>query len=166
MTRGTVSEVARFLGAGVFSYSFGIGLAATFREVLGLPPEVSVGLSLATLVVTNFWIARQWVFRASGRVDHQLARFVLASIAMRGGEYVMFWLLLRVSGAHYLVSMTIAMGISTCVKFVVYRGLVFGAGKTRGPGNSGLAPPVPHASEEPDSLTPLALTRGDESDRA
>ena len=120
------SEAVRFLCVGLFSYSFGIGLAAFLREIIGLRPEISVALSLAVLVVTNFWVARQWVFRAAGRADTQFLRFVLTSAVMRSGEYLLFWLLLRTGGVHYLVALTISMGISTCIKFVLYRTLVFG----------------------------------------
>ena len=137
MTRGIVAEAARFLGVGVLSYGFGIGLAALFREVVGLRPEVSVALSLAVLVITNFWLARRWVFRSFGRVDRQFARFVLASTGMRSAEYGLFWLLHWLGVPHYLLSLTIAMGLSTCVKFIVYRALVFAGGTATTSGGSG-----------------------------
>jgi len=123
---GLVPEAARFFAAGVLSYSLGVGLAAIFSELVGLRPEASVALSLGVLLVTNFWVARQWVFRSSGGASEQFIRFALTSFVTRGGEYVLFWMLLRIGAVHYLVSLTIAMGISSCVKFVVFRTLVFG----------------------------------------
>lgn len=128
--RGVLREAARFLTLGVFSYSLGIGFAVFFREIIGLGADASVGLSLGTLLITNFWLARLWVFRASGRAEGQFVRFALASFAMRGGEYLLFLLLIRLSGLHYLVSLTIAMALSNCLKFVLYRTVVFGR---RGP---------------------------------
>jgi putative flippase GtrA len=137
MRLGVAGEAARFLAVGAFSYSFGIGLAAFLREVVGLGADVSVGLSLGTLLITNFWLARLWVFRASGRADRQFARFAAASFGMRGGEYSLFWLLTHSGGVHYLISLTAAMAVSTCLKFLLYRTAVFG---TRVPPDQLLVP--------------------------
>lgn len=130
MNRRVVSEAARFLVAGLFSYSFGISLAAILREIVGLRAEISVAASLGVLVVANFWFVRQWVFRATGRADTQFLRFLITSAATRGGEYLLFLLLLRIGGVYYLLALTISMGISTCIKFVLFRTLVFGGAAT------------------------------------
>jgi putative flippase GtrA len=120
-----LGEVLRFCGVGVLSYGLGIALAALFHEISGLVPEVAVGLSLAILLLTNFALARAFIFRSSGRVHHELVRFGIASAAMRGAEYLAFLVLLNVLGINYLISLTVAMLLSSCGKFVLYKKLVF-----------------------------------------
>lgn len=123
--RSLAGEGVRFLAAGIFSYGLGIGLSAFFREVVELRSEVSVALSLGVLLITNFLVARFWVFRASGRADAQFMLFAVTSVAMRGGEYVVFLFLLRVAGIHYIPALTIAMALSSGIKFFLFRFLIF-----------------------------------------
>ncbi len=119
------AQAVRFCGVGVLSYGIGVTLAATFHEISGLREEIAVGLSLAIVLFTNFALARLYVFRSSGRVHHELARFAVMSAAMRGVDYLLFLALLNGLGIGYLVAMTIAMAVSTSLKFLVYRKVVF-----------------------------------------
>jgi putative flippase GtrA len=120
-----LGEVLRFCGVGALSYLLGIALAALFHEISGLKPEVAVGLSLATILLTNFFLARVFIFRSSGRVHHELVLFGLTSAAMRGAEYLVFLGLLNAFGINYLVAMTAAMLLSSCAKFLLYKKVVF-----------------------------------------
>jgi putative flippase GtrA len=121
-----LSEITRYLGAGAVSYGMGIALSALFHEIAGLRQEIAVALSLVIVMTTNFWIARMLIFRATGSAHGQFVRFALTSLIMRGIEYVSFMLLLHQLGINYLVSLTVAMVLSTCVKFFIYRTFVFG----------------------------------------
>jgi putative flippase GtrA len=123
--RALLGEVLRFCGVGALSYGLGIVLAALFHEVSGLVPEVAVGLSLAILLLTNFFLARAFIFRSSGHVHYELLRFGVASAAMRGAEYLTFLVLLNGLGINYLISLTIAMSLSSVGKFVLYKKIVF-----------------------------------------
>jgi putative flippase GtrA len=120
-----VGEASRFVGFGFVSYGLGVGLTAFFREVLGLHEEVSVAFTLVILFLVNFWLVRRFVFRSFGNELKQFLRFVSMSAAMRGAEYVMFLGLLRVMHAHYLLALTVAMVVSACAKFLLYRTVVF-----------------------------------------
>lgn len=125
--RSMAGEVIRFGSVGVFSFALGAGLSALFSEVLGLREEVSVAISLGVLLVTNFWLSARFVFRAEGNVSYgHFARFAATSFVMRGSEYLLFLALFKVGGLHYLVALTVAMALSSCVKFFLYRGFVFG----------------------------------------
>jgi putative flippase GtrA len=123
--RALLGEVLRFCGVGVFSYALGVALAAVFHELSGFKPELAVALSLAIILTTNFFLARLFIFRSSGRVHHEMLRFGVTSAAMRGVEYLTFLALLNGLGINYLVSMTGAMLLSSCAKFVLYRTVVF-----------------------------------------
>jgi putative flippase GtrA len=120
------AEAGRFVGFGLISYGLGIGLSAFFREVLGLHEEVSVAFTLVILFVVNFWLVRRFVFRSLGHKVNQFVRFVSMSLTMRGAEYVMFLGFLRVMHHHYLLALTLAMVLSACGKFLLYRNVVFG----------------------------------------
>jgi putative flippase GtrA len=129
--RQILGEAARFVGYGLISYALGIALSAFFREIIGLREEVSVALTLGILFVTNFWLARRFVFRASGHKGKQFALFVTTSVVMRGVEYMVFLALLRIFDVYYLLALTLAMGISGAVKFLLYRTVVFRKRKTK-----------------------------------
>lgn len=131
--RGLAGELIRFGSVGLFSFALGAGLSALFSEVLGLRAEASVAISLGILLVTNFWLSARFVFRTAERVSYgHFARFAGTSLLMRGSEYVLFLVLFRIAGLHYLIALTVAMALSSCVKFFLYRGYVFGRGRDAG----------------------------------
>ncbi len=120
-----VHEIVRYLAAGAFSYGMGIALSAVFHEFAGVRQEIAVALSLTAIIITNFWIARKVIFRASGNAHGQFIRFASTSLIMRLLEYATFMLLLRKAGINYILSLTLAMAMSTCFKFLLYRMFVF-----------------------------------------
>jgi putative flippase GtrA len=124
--RPLIGELMRYAAAGLLSYGMGAGLAALFREVLGLRPEIAVGLSLTILLLTNFFINRVFVFRvSSGNAREHFARFAVATAVLRGAEYLIFLCLLHAFHLQYLVTFTLALIISNAAKFVLYRTVVF-----------------------------------------
>lgn len=123
--RHVAHEVALFLGVGAFSYLLGAGIAAGGRELLGLNAEVAVAISLAVLILVNFWLNRVLVFRGQGPARHEFVKFAAASVTMRGCEYLMFLALLKFAHLHYLAAYTTALLISNAAKFLLYRTLVF-----------------------------------------
>ncbi|MEP7242608.1 MAG: GtrA family protein [Gammaproteobacteria bacterium] len=123
--RALLGEFTRFAAAGLLSYAAGAGLSALFREVLGLRPELAVGLSLTILLLTNFGINRAFVFRVSGNSKGEFLRFAIASAVMRGAEFLVFLGLLHLAHLEYLVAFTLALVISNGAKFVLYRTVVF-----------------------------------------
>lgn len=128
---GLAGELIRFASVGLFSFALGTGLSALFSEVLGLREEVSVAISLGILLITNFWLSARFVFRTAEHVSYrQFARFAATSALMRGSEYLLFLALFRVAGLHYLLALTAAMALSSCLKFFLYRGYVFGRGRS------------------------------------
>ena len=122
--RHLLSEFSRYLGVGALSYALSVSLSALQVEVLGVPQKAAVAISLAIVLVTNFVLARVWIFRTAGNAKGQFARFVVAAAVMRGFEYVMFLVLSAV--LYYLVALTGSLVISSALKFVVYRRFVFG----------------------------------------
>jgi putative flippase GtrA len=120
-----LGEAVRFGGVGVLSYVLGIGVAALCHEVAGLPEKVAVAVSLITVLLTNFFLARLFIFKSAGSVHGELVRFVATSTVMRGLEYLAFLALMSVAGLGYLVAMTVAMIVSTIAKFFIYRAVVF-----------------------------------------
>lgn len=119
-------QAALFVGLGLLSYALGAGIAALATEVFGVPETFAVAISLAVLVIVNFWLNRMLIFRSGGQPPGgQFARFLATSLAMRGFEYVTFLVLLRVAHLHYLAAYTTALVISNAGKFLIYRSVVF-----------------------------------------
>lgn len=130
-----VAEGLRFAVVGILSYSLGAGLAYAFKEWAGLRAEVAVALSLTILLLTNFGLNRQYVFRAQGALPRAFVRFALTSALMRAAEYVLFLCAFRWLGLGYLVAFTLALVISNGLKFVLYRQVVFKSAVAREPSN-------------------------------
>jgi putative flippase GtrA len=122
---GVWGDLARFVGVGVISYALGISLSALFHEVIGLQQRAAVGLSLGILLATNFWLARRFIFRSAGPAQRQILSYVLTSGMMRGFEYLSFLLLVSL-GSHYLLALSVSMAVSSGLKFLLYRTVVFG----------------------------------------
>lgn len=118
-------QAARFIGVGLLSYALGLSMSAVLREALHFSAEHAVALTLAVLLVLNFWLSRRFVFLAGGAAIRQFARFGVTSLAMRAGEYALFYALMHLLRLHYLSAFTAALLISNVLKFVLYRQLVF-----------------------------------------
>ena len=57
---------------------------ASCLEVLGVSEQGAVAASLAIVLVTNFFLARTFIFRSAGDVRHEVARFVVTSVSVAG----------------------------------------------------------------------------------
>lgn len=123
--RKIAAEGLRFAAVGILSYSLGAGLAYAFKEWAGFRAEVAVALSLTILLLTNFGLNRQFVFRSQGALPRAFLRFAITSALMRAAEYVLFLAGFRWLDLGYLYAFTLALVISNGMKFVLYRQLVF-----------------------------------------
>lgn len=117
---------ARYAASGAFSAGLSLLLTTGFTEWAGLDPRASFALTLAIMLVVNFFIGRHLIYNAiDGRAGGQFLRFVCTSGAARFLEWSLFTLLVTHTPAHYLVAVLGVQGTSFCVKYVVYRRLVF-----------------------------------------
>jgi putative flippase GtrA len=130
--RSVFYEAVRFVGMGFISFPLGLGISALCHEVLGWPEEIAVATAIGILLILNFFLSRIYVFRSIKSVRSQLVRFVAVALTMRGAEYLLFLLLLRVIHVPYLVAMATALVISLGIKFVIYRTWVFSSGGAAG----------------------------------
>ena len=118
---------AKYAATGMFSGGLGIVLTFLFTEVAGFDPRISYGCTLAVLVLVNFLIGRHIIFDAAGhRAGGQFLRFIATSGTAPLLEWSLFNLLVSQTGVHYLLAVVGVLGTSFCVKYFVYRRLVFG----------------------------------------
>jgi putative flippase GtrA len=121
-----LAQGARFVGVGLVSYPLGLLISAGLHEGLGIPAKVAAAIALGVLLVFNFFLSRHYVFRVRGPANFQLIKFATVSFLMRAIEYVLFLLMLRYTGTHYLMALAAAMAMSAAAKFALYRSFVFG----------------------------------------
>ncbi len=121
-----LAQATRFLGSGLLLFPLGLGVSAFLNRIVGLVPEVASAIAIVVMLLAGFALTRVYVFRASGAMRRQFPRFLLVSVTMRGAEYVMFLLWLRLAGLGNLPSLTLALATSSLMKFFFYRNWVFG----------------------------------------
>ena len=130
----------RFGAQTVLSAGITLGIPALLHGRLGLSPDHAVAVAFAVALAVNFVVGRHFVFRSEGGLSRDLARFVCASASFRMVEYVAFAALLGYSGLNYMECLLVVLPISTALKFVTLREVVFkhSLGRVRGlPGLDG-----------------------------
>jgi len=118
-------EAARFVGSGLIAFPLGLGVAALCRELFGWRQEVATVVAFATLLFVNYALGRRLVFRSSGKLRSELARFMGAAVIMRCLESVLSIALLKYAGVPYLASIAVTLACSSVLKFFLYRTWVF-----------------------------------------
>ena len=118
---------AKYAATGVFSGGLNLVLTFCLTELAGLDPRVSYAITLAAMMVVNFLIGRHFIFAATERrAASQFLRFIATSGTARLLEWSLFNLLVSHTPVHYLLVAVGVLGTSFCVKYFVYRRLVFG----------------------------------------
>lgn len=121
-----VRSFAMYIATGFFSGGLNIVLTWSFTELAGLDPRASYACTLAILVVINFFLGRHLIFSATDRrATAQFLRFIATSGTARFLEWSLFTLLVTHTSLHYLIVAVGVLGTSFCVKYVVYRRIVF-----------------------------------------
>lgn len=117
----------RFVGAGAASFAL-ILLLVTLLPQLGFSPTAAYAAALAAAFLFNFVSNRFFVFGAGqGKLGQQAVAYLVASLAFRGCEWLTF---VALSSLTHLPSPLLAFliqGVSTCVKYLVYKRQVFRA---------------------------------------
>ncbi|HEY2513965.1 MAG TPA: GtrA family protein [Polyangiaceae bacterium] len=79
----------------------------------GLPPVAATAIGASCGAVTNFTLARHWIFPAgaSGRVHRQAIRYALVSLTSLGLNTLGEYLLVDVAHLHYLLARVLVAGL-------------------------------------------------------
>jgi len=125
LTQRNLRQVLRYAVVSGLSAAITLGVPIVLHEAAGLGEEAAVAIALAAAFVVNFALFRAYVFATEGGMADQLVRFALVRLAMRGGEYVFFLLLHTLFGLYYVLALLVVLAVSTVVKFLVDRTLVF-----------------------------------------
>lgn len=118
-------EGIRFVGAGLIMFPLGLGTSALVHEVLGFSEQIAGAAAIVVLLASGFYLGRGFVFRSKRLVHQQLPRYLITALSLRAAEYAMFLAFLMVGEINYLVSLTLALTISSALKFLLYRFWVF-----------------------------------------
>lgn len=118
-------EAMRFIGSGLIAFPLGLGVAWVCREWFGWRQELATVVAFATLLLVNYLLGRRLVFRSSGNMKHEFARFMGAAVLMRGLESVLSIALLKYVHVPYLAAIAVTLAISSMLKFFLYRTWVF-----------------------------------------
>jgi putative flippase GtrA len=127
ISRARIAELVRYALAGVVSAAITLGVPVALHEGLGIDPRIAVAISLVMAFVVNFITNRRFVFKSQGNARGELQRFAIVSAAFRLGEYGLFLLLFALGMAYY-IAQPVVLGLTVMLKFLVYRGFVYGRG--------------------------------------
>lgn len=125
MTALRVWEFVRYVAATGLSAVITLGVPILLHEQFGVEERLAVGIALAIAFVVNFVTTRLFVFKSSGNARSELKRFIGVSLAFRLGEYGLFLLLFSLGIVYYLAQLIVLI-ISFVLKFLTYRGFVYG----------------------------------------
>ncbi|GLV21798.1 hypothetical protein TomMM35A_16540 [Sphingobium sp. TomMM35A] len=115
----------RFLGAGAVSFAL-ILLVMSLLIRLGSNPSVAYAVALIISLIFNFLCNRFFVFAEKGRsLPKQAGVYLITSLAFRGGEWLVFTVLVSQAGLAPAILAFLVQGVSTCVKYLVYKYQVF-----------------------------------------
>jgi len=115
-----------YMATGVISYGLNLTLMFTLLNGAHLNPKLAFAITLACLVVFNFFVGRHIIFNSTERgAGAQFLRFVGTSGTARLIEWGLFSILLDLTGLHPMFVNVGVLGSSFCVKYFVYRRLVF-----------------------------------------
>lgn len=128
--RGLIAKHFRsfrlYMATGVLSYGLNLTLMFALLEGAQLNPKLAFAITLACLIVFNFFVGRHVIFNATdGSAGRQFLRFVGTSGTARLIEWALFSVLIDATGLHPMLVNIGVLGSSFCVKYVVYRRLVF-----------------------------------------
>lgn len=115
----------RYGVAGGIGFLINVGGVYILEQHFSWRAERAFALTLTLAYVCNFVLARYYVFSSRSNVYRQVVLFLLVSLLFRGGEYFGF---AAIHSAYPMPGAAIAMlvlGVSTIIKFTVYRFLVF-----------------------------------------
>jgi len=125
--RCRVLPIVNFAALGLVTFTTNAGLSAALVELLRVPPELAVAISLCVVFCMSFLACRYMIFEKAslGGLKRQLTLFALSSLGFRGSEYVLFLLAYSILGFHYFISLVTVLVLSFVAKFVFYNQYIF-----------------------------------------
>ena len=116
---------SRFVGAGVISFAL-ISIVMSGLIKMNVNTSLAYAIALAISFLFNFFCNRIFVFSARGAgLTRQAASYLVTSLAFRGGEWLAFTIVESQVKVAPMFLAFIVQGVSTCVKFMVYKHKVF-----------------------------------------
>ena len=123
LTWETAFSLLRFGASGGLSFGLNLGLTEMLVRLAGWGPEYAFALVLATVMVFNFFMVKFFVFRnrSQGPLWKDFLVYLTSSGVFRGGEYIAFLIIYKLTDIHHLIVITMVLGTSFLTKFVFYR---------------------------------------------
>lgn len=124
--RGLLPQIARYVAGAATSAILSFCLPLILHKVVGLEARLAVACGLTVATAVNFLIARFLVFGGGIELRKSVPRYIVTVIGFRVVEYAFFVLLFDVALLPYVVALGLPLIVSTILKFVIYRLVVFG----------------------------------------
>ncbi len=112
----------RFLACGVVLTAYAYAVNAALVELLQLPALIAYAIVMVTQMIFGLLLNRFVVYDHGGKSLRRLAgEYWLASIALRGANWCLYFALVHWVSLHYLLAQTICIAVFLCLKFVLFR---------------------------------------------
>ncbi|MEU8814530.1 GtrA family protein [Actinoplanes sp. NPDC048796] len=133
MTAGTLGETAlritrssgfRFLIVGGTSVVVDAGLLWVLHGLAGMWLEPATAIAFLAGFLVNFLLNRQWAFASTGRLRHQLAKY-LALVAVNLLITVLLVKALTTLGVMYLIAKVLTTAALSTINYFISRKWIF-----------------------------------------
>jgi len=117
-------EFIRFGLVGGTGYIFNFALLFFFTDIAGLYYMISAVIAFVVNSVWNYLLNSKLTFRMNGGMKGYL-RYLMATMITRGIYFALLFILTDLTGLHYLVSSTLAVGFCFLINYGLSRKYVW-----------------------------------------
>jgi putative flippase GtrA len=123
-------EIMRFVQVGVASNLVYFGVLGLLHILLKVELWLGAAIAYAASTVVNYSLHHRHTFRSAERHSQALGKYAVVQASMLAVNSLLLHLLVTRAGGHYLVAQVIAIGVVTCLTYLLSRHWIFSPGKS------------------------------------
>lgn len=124
-----VREMLRFIQVGVASNVVYFGVLSLLHILLKVELWLGAAIAYAASTVVNYSLHHRHTFRSAERHSRALGKYAVVQAAMLAVNSLLLHLMVTRAGVHYLVGQVVAIGVVTCLTYLLSRHWIFASGK-------------------------------------
>ena len=126
-----VRELMRFVQVGVASNLVYFCVLGLLHLLLKVELWLGAAIAFATSTVVNYSLHHQHTFRSAERHSRALGKYAVVQAVMMAVNSLLLHLMVTRAGGHYLVAQVVALGMVTCLTYLLSRNWIFSSAKSR-----------------------------------
>ena len=126
-----VREMVRFVQVGLATNLVYFGALGLLHILLKVELWLGAAIAYAASTVVNYSLHHRHTFRSAERHSRALGKYAVVQAAMLAVNSLLLHLMVTKAGGHYLVAQVIAIGVVTCLTYLLSRHWIFASGKSQ-----------------------------------